>query len=314
MSRRRPRIGLALGGGAARGWAHIGVIQYLKDEGIDVDVICGTSIGSIVGGAEAAGQLDTLREWLEQLEWQDIIRYLDVTFTGGLLQGTKLMDFFRDRLKDAEIEKLDRPFAAVATELSNGQEVWLQSGSLMDAMRASIALPGLFTPVERDGRWLVDGGLVNPVPVSLCRALGAERIIAVDLNSDILGRRTGNPPRSLPAEEDASAEKAWGRMLRKGDWQGMFQALFHAPMEQWKSYFQREENAPPSLVDVLAQSVYIMQVRITRARMAGDPPDVLLTPRLSQIRLLEFHRATEAIEEGYKVAERAGDQIKRLLE
>ncbi|BAZ94508.1 patatin family protein [Thiohalobacter sp. COW1] len=314
MSRRRPRIGLALGGGAARGWAHIGVIQYLKDEGIDVDVICGTSIGSIVGGAEAAGQLDTLREWLEQLEWQDIIRYLDVTFTGGLLQGTKLMDFFRERLQDAEIDKLDRPFAAVATELSNGQEVWLQSGSLMDAMRASIALPGLFTPVERDGRWLVDGGLVNPVPVSLCRALGAERIIAVDLNSDILGRRTGKPPRSLPAEEDESAQKAWGKMLRKGDWQGMFQTLFHAPMEQWKSYFQREASAPPSLVDVLAQSVYIMQVRITRARMAGDPPDVLLTPRLSQIRLLEFHRATEAIEEGYKVARRAGDQIKRLLE
>ncbi|HSH29507.1 MAG TPA: patatin-like phospholipase RssA [Thiohalobacter sp.] len=314
MSRRRPRLGLALGGGAARGWAHIGVIQYLKDEGIDVDVICGTSIGAIVGGAEAAGQLDTLREWLEQLQWQDIIRYLDVTFTGGLLQGTKLMDFFRERLKDAEIDKLDRPFAAVATELSNGQEVWLQSGSLMDTMRASIALPGLFTPVERDGRWLVDGGLVNPVPVSLCRALGAERIIAVDLNSDILGRRTGKPPRSLPAEEDEAAQKAWGRMFRQGDWQGMFQALFHVPMEQWKSYFQREASAPPSLVDVLAQSVYIMQVRITRARMAGDPPDVLLTPRLSQIRLLEFHRATEAIEEGYNVAKRASDQIKRLVE
>lgn len=314
MSGHRPRIGLALGGGAARGWAHIGVIQYLKDEGIEVDVIGGTSIGAIVGGAETAGQLDTLREWLEQLTWQDIIRYLDVTFTGGLLQGTKLMDFFRDRLQDAEIEKLDRPFAAVATELANGQEIWLQSGSLMDAMRASIALPGLFTPVERDGRWLVDGGLVNPVPVSLCRALGAERIIAVDLNSDILSRRTYHPPEVLPAEDDESAQKAWAQLFKQGDWQGMFQTLFHKPMEQWKGYFQRAENAPPSLVDVLAQSVYIMQVRITRARMAGDPPDVLLTPRLSQIRLLEFHRASEAIEEGYNVAKRAGDQIKRLVE
>ena len=315
MSPRRPRIGLALGGGAARGWAHIGVIQYLKDQGIDVDVIGGTSIGAIVGGAEAAGQLDTLREWLEQLEWQDIIRYLDVSFGGGLLQGTRLMDFFRDRLEDAEIEKLDRPFAAVATQLTNGQEVWLQSGSLMDAMRASIALPGLFTPVERDGRWLVDGGLVNPVPVSLCRALGAERIIAVDLNSDILSRRTYPAPQALPeAEEDESAHKAWSSLLKQGDWQGMFGALFHAPMEQWKGYFQRSETAPPSLVDVLAQSVYIMQVRITRARMAGDPPDVLLSPQLSQIRLLEFHRATEAIQEGYNVAERAGEQIRQLME
>lgn len=310
----RPRIGLALGGGAARGWAHIGILQYLKDAGIEVDVICGTSIGSIVGGAEAAGQLDVLKQWVEKLEWQDIIRYLDISFTGGLIQGNKLIEFFRDRLKDVDIEKLQCPFGVVATDLANGQEVWLRSGSLFSAIRASIALPGLFTPVERDGRWLVDGGLVNPVPVSLCRALGAERIIAVDLNSDILSRRHYQPPKVLPDQKDNESQQAWSELLRERDWEGMVQAAFNAPMEQWKDYFQREETVPPSLVDVLAQSVYIMQVRITRARMAGDPPDVLLMPRLSQIRLLEFHRAKEAIQEGYEVAQRAEEQIKRLAE
>lgn len=309
---RRPKIGLALGGGAARGWAHIGIIRYLKEAGIDIDVICGTSIGAIVGGAEAAGELDEFAEWVEGLEWQDIIRYLDVTFNGGLIQGTKLIDFFRDQLRDADIEKLDRPFGAVATNLANGQEMWLKSGSLMSAIRASIALPGLFTPEERDGLWLVDGGLVNPVPVSLCRALGADRIIAVDLNSDILSRRHYQAPRVLPDKDDDDVSRDWSQLLEKRDWQGMFQAAFTAPMEQWKSYFQREETAPPSLVDVLAQSVYIMQVRITRARMAGDPPDVLLMPRLSHIRLLEFHRAKEAIDEGYECARLAASQIEKL--
>ena len=315
---RRPRIGLALGGGAARGWAHIGVIDFLDAIGLRPDIVCGTSAGAIVAAMEVSGRLPEFREWVLGLEWQDVLAYLDVTLSGGLIQGTRLMNFFSERLIDLDlaIESLERPFGAVATELASGQEVWLQSGPLLDAVRASIALPGLFTPVNRDGRWLVDGGLVNPVPVSLCRALGAERIIAVDLNADILNKRFRDlrPPTGDSDAAGAEKDEDWLDRIRHKDWQGMLNAALGLDLPSLKSYFQRDAEPPPSLLDILGQSINIMQVRITRARMAGDPPDVLLQPRLAEIRLLEFHRAREAIHEGYRTAEAAASELIALKE
>ncbi|HVC11809.1 MAG TPA: patatin-like phospholipase family protein, partial [Burkholderiales bacterium] len=184
----RPRIGLVLGSGSARGWAHVGVIRALEEAGIRPDLVCGTSIGALVGAAYAAGELDRFEQWVLGMGFKDVLALMDVRLGGGMLKGERLMEFLRRNFVDRPIEELPMPFAAVATALQTGAEVWLRSGSTVEAVRASIALPALFTPVVQEGRILVDGGLVNPVPVSLARAMGAEIVIAVDLSSDIVGR------------------------------------------------------------------------------------------------------------------------------
>ena len=173
--------------------------------------MCGTSIGALVGAAYAAGELDRFEQWVLGLGVKDMVGFMDVGSGGGLFKGERLMDFFRHHCADRPIEQLAMPFAAVATSLHNGAEVWLRSGSTLDAVRASIALPGLFAPVLYEGMVLVDGGLVNPVPVSLACAMGADVLIAVDLSSDILGRhlRAERPP-----ESPAGAVGDWIRKLQ----------------------------------------------------------------------------------------------------
>jgi NTE family protein len=304
----RPRIGVALGGGAARGWAHIGILRWLREQDLYPDVISGTSIGALVGAAVAAGELDELEKWACALTWQDVVSYLDVSFSGGLIHGRKLFQFLETRLPDRQIERLSRRYGAVATDLASGQEVWLREGSVYQAVRASVALPGLMTPYRHNDRWLVDGGLVNPVPVSLCRALGAERVIAVDLIADLLNRRAAD----LQPPEDNRVDRAFNR-LQEIPWLASLGDGFMNRTQQWMKDLLDTSDALPSMVDVIAQSVYIMQVRITRARMAGDPPDVLLAPRLGHIRLMEFHRAAEAIAEGYRCAEAQAAQIEEQL-
>ena len=193
LPRRRPRIGIALGAGAARGWAHIGVLEALLDAGIVPESVCGTSIGALVGAVYADDEIATLKDWVRALTWRKLVGYLDVSFRGGLVKGGRLFDFLRGNLLDKRIESLRLPFAAVATDLVNGREVWLREGPVADAVRASIAIPGLFTPWLEDDRQLVDGALVNPVPVSLARAMEADFVIAVDLGSDIVGRHMRRP-------------------------------------------------------------------------------------------------------------------------
>src|SRR6185312_11872977 len=185
---RRPVIGLALGGGAARGFAHIGIIRTLVAHGIIPNVIVGTSIGAVVGGAHAAGQLDRLEEWARSLQPRNIFGYLDIRLNGsGLIGGTKLAAQLEQSLGHIQIEDLPIKFASVATEVRTGHEIWLTHGRLVDAMRASYALPGIFAPMLVGDRWLVDGALVNPVPVSTARALGAEIVIAANLSNDVFG-------------------------------------------------------------------------------------------------------------------------------
>lgn len=308
MTRKRPRIGIALGGGAARGWSHIGILRWLHEHDLQPDIIAGTSIGALVGAAAAADALDELDEWVRTLTWQDVVGYLDVSFGGGFIQGRKLFQFLESRFPDKSFADLQRPFGVVATELASGQEVWFREGSIYRAVRASVALPGLFTPVREGERWLVDGGLVNPVPVSLCRALGAERVIAVDLNADLLNRRAAD----LQVDEPSRFDKAIDR-IQDIPWLASLSENLMTKTQQWMNDFTRDSDALPSLVDVIAQSVYIMQVRITRARMAGDPPDVLLTPKLGHLRLMDFHHAAECIDEGYRCAEKAAAQIEEQL-
>lgn len=267
------RIGIALGSGSARGVSHIGVLRALLEAGIKPDVVAGTSMGAAVGAFYAAGELDAFEEWVRSLEKRSsLLGYFDLSFGGGgILRAQKVFDALTRRIPDRAIESLPIPFGAVATDLTTGQEVWLRSGSLMQALRASVAIPGLVTPAPVDGRWLVDGGLVDPVPVSLCRAMGAGAVIAVDLNTTLLSRP---PPR-----RDVSAADA-------------------APVAP-------DTPRMPSIVDVMASSVSIMQHRITRSRAAGDPPDLMITPRLADFGIMSFERSALAIEEGRRAVARA---------
>lgn len=291
----RPRIGLALGSGAARGWAHLGVLRVLQEAGLEPDVVCGTSIGALVGAAYAAGELDRLEPWVRSLGWREVVGLIDLRFGGGLIEGDKLEAFFRSRFVDGGIEALPRPFGCVATDLATGREVWLRQGPVIDAVRASIAIPGVFTPARQDGRLLVDGGLVNPVPVSLARAMGAEFVIAVDLNWDLMRRR------------QRVASRARGP--RRGLLDGVLQRLRGTGAEDAagsaESAEAANEAAPPSLLDVLTTSMAIVQWRITQSRLAGEPADVVIRPALADVAAMDFHRAAPAIAAGRRAAEQA---------
>ena len=295
----RPSIGLALGGGAARGFAHIGVVRTLVANGITPDVIAGTSIGALVGGCYASGHLDSLEEWARTLTRRRIFGYLDFSFAGsGLIGGSRLADRLKTTLGETTFEQLPIHFAAIATEIGTGHEIWLTRGRLAEALHASYALPGIFSPVRIAGRWLMDGALVNPVPVSAVRALGARMVIGVNLNSDLVGR--GTTISSFGADEgvDAVVTAMQPRGLR-----GFFSTE--------KSLKRQFIGTPgrPGFTTVMMEAFNIMQDRITRARLAGDPADVLINPRLGRIGLIDFDHAGDAIAIGAEAAERALEPI-----
>ena len=302
-------IGIALGSGSARGWAHIGVLQALAELGIEPENVAGSSIGALVGAAYASNQLDEMEKMVNALSWKDIVSYLDMSIIGGgLIQGEKLAQFFRNHMKEFDIESLPRQFAAVATELNSGREVWFQKGDLLDAVRASLALPGLFTPFKYNDRWLVDGGLVDPVPVSLCRAMGAEVVIAVSLNGDIVGKHDRNNNQFITEEEVKENEtELWGRIS------GQLEKTVREKKNILLSRLFGDSLTSPGLIEVIAGSIHIMQDRITRSRMAGDPPDIILSPRLSQLGLLEFDRGTVAIKEGRACVNRMRSALEHIV-
>jgi len=305
-STRRPVIGLALGGGAARGFAHIGIVRTLIAHGIVPNVVVGTSIGAVVGGAYAAGHLDTLEEWARSLQPRNILGYLDIRLNGsGLIGGDKLAAELEASLGQTLIEDLPLKFASVATEVRTGHETWLTHGRIVDAMRASYALPGIFAPVLIGGRWLVDGALVNPVPVSAARALGAEIVIAANLSSDIFTHSTTiySHGASAVAQEVSVEPAAPKRGIGK---------LFSAERAVKREFFG--SGGRPGISSVMVDAFNIMQDRITRARLAGDPPDLLITPRIGQVGWFDFHRADELIAHGARAAERAMASIQEVIE
>ncbi|MDQ7057932.1 MAG: patatin-like phospholipase RssA [Ghiorsea sp.] len=306
------KIGLALGSGSARGWAHIGVLRELEKMGIKPDVISGCSIGALVGGAYASGHFDELEKWVSGLTWKEIVGFLDMSvMRGGVIRGEKLLDFARLYMQEKPIQALDMPFAAVATDLESGREVWLREGSLLEAVRASISLPGLFTPVQREGRWLVDGGLVDPVPVSLCRALGADVVIAVNLNGDLLVKHE-KPKKESKAEREGvrtndASDSLWERV--SDTWKSQLGERKNMLLKQWLS----KRTDAPGMFEVMYGSLNIMQDRITRSRLAGDPADVILEPRLGHIGLMDYDKAEDAIAEGRASVERLKPQLLALL-
>ncbi len=312
----RPKIGIALGSGSARGWAHIGVLEALAAGGVRPAIVCGASVGALVGAAYASGYLEEFARWIRSLRRLDVVRMLDVTVRGGgFIEGSRLMGVLADRMRDLRIEQLDPAFCAIATDLISGHEHWLREGSLLHAVRASIALPGLFTPVQSGSRWLVDGGLVNPVPVSTCRALGADVVIAVNLNSDLVTRKRNHGQRLPHLSIGLAGERIDGAQegVRADPAHEVAAGRFRWNIRNLISLSRSQEEARPGLFDVLSASINIMQDRITRSRMAGDPPDLIIGPRLAHLGLMEFHRGAEAIAEGRAAVARAGPALDHLL-
>lgn len=295
----RLALGLALGAGAARGWAHIGVLRRLARAGIVPDVVVGTSIGAVVGGCSVAGHLDTLEAFARGLDRKRVLGLLDLSLGGGgLIGGRKLGEMLTQHLGETRIEDLPHPFAAVATELGTGHEVWLKRGPLAEALRASYALPGLLPPVKIGGRWLMDGAVVDPVPVTVCRALGARVVIAVNLNSEAYTRGITLTDHG-PTEGEA-------------DWSTTGEGGLGDEKSPRRRLLGRAEG-PPGLSTVMFEAFNIATDRIARSRLAGDPPDVTIAPRLAKIALYEFHRATEAITLGEDAAERALSELEVMM-
>lgn len=286
-----PKIGIALGSGVARGWAHIGVLRRLEKEGIKPDLVCGTSIGALVGGLYLAGEINTLEEWARDLGKASMFRFLDLRLSGGgLISGKKLFRLIDEAVGEKQIEDLPIPFSAITTELGTGHEIWVRHGGLAKAINASYALPGLFSPQQIDNRWLIDGALTNPVPVSVCRALGARLVIAVNLNADVFGMT--NVGMNGKAEEKVAE-----------DMQKSFSTP--SPLNLMKHRFFDKSGTEPSIFGVMMSSLNIVQDRLSRSRLAGDPPDVTIAPRLAHLGLLEFDKAEEMIKEGEEAVERA---------
>jgi NTE family protein len=315
--KRKPRIGLALGSGSARGWAHIGAIRALEERGVRPDMVCGSSIGALVGAAYASGQLDKLEQWCTSLAWTTVVRLMDLSWSGGLIRGARLFNLFNTILDDVDIDQLPVPYGAVATELGSGREIWLRHGKMLDAVRASCALPGIFRPAVRDGVLLVDGGLVNPVPVSMCRALGADIVIAIDLSWGKLGvyrerdrgREKGPQDRALP---DGTVEMPVAPREMPG-WLGRLGRGWMARTAKKAEEQAREQIRMPSIMEVFTTSLDIVEMRVARSRLSGDPADVLLTPLLPGFRTMDFHRASEAIEEGRAAVERMAPLIEQVI-
>lgn len=304
----RPRIGLALGSGAARGWAHLGVIAALERAGIAPDIVCGCSIGALVGAAYVTGRLAALREFAESVTWRQIVAMLDVELAGGgLISGQRIVALLRRLGIAGAIEDCAKPFVAIATDLETGREIWLRDGPIDEAVRASISVPGILSPARHGDRWLVDGGVVNPVPVSACRALGADLVIAVNLNADLLERFAG----------DRRGPAVGGAVRPSPDFIQRLLDQMPATLRQQASAIApkllREGPGKPGYFDVLMNSLTIMEDLITRARLAGEPPHVLLSPRLHDIGFLEYNRAAETIAEGDACMEQALPALRRYL-
>jgi NTE family protein len=311
------KIAVVLGGGAARGWAHIGVLKALRDAGINPDIVVGTSIGAVVGGCFVAGELDELEAFARDLTRRKILGYLDFNFTGsGLISGQRLSDRLDKQLADITIEGLAQKYVAVATEIGTGHEIWLSRGPLVAAMRASYALPGIFRPVPFNGRWLFDGALVNPVPVSVARALGARYVIAVNLNADISGRGTMAPRNAATApDHDPAIQPELASALAAPEVAP--DNILVRNGRAVKKLLQRQlfgrSEAGPGISTVMMEAFTIVQDRIARSRLAGDPPDAMISPRLGDYGLFDFHRADDMIASGERAAQRALEDITREI-
>lgn len=300
----KPTIGLALGGGVARGWAHIGVVQAMHRAQIEPDIIAGSSIGALVGAAYLTKNLDVLEEWARGLNKRRLLHYLDVTWGGGgFLGGARLNKLLVKYFGQSKIEDLDRKFIAVTAELATAHEIWLQRGELVEAIKASYALPGVFSPIKIDGRWLIDGALVNPVPVSVCRAMGARLVIAVGLQTDAFGKGVLDEGSQFAEGGDDKSERQTSTA----------ETLAASPKHLFMRQLFGAGPKTPRVGTVMLAALNIVMDRLGRSRMAGDPPDVLVAPRVGHISLIDFDRAAEAIAIGEEAFAEALPRIREAM-
>lgn len=299
MMKQRPKVGLALGSGGARGWCHIGILRELNEIGVQPDVISGASMGGLVGAIFAGGALDALEDWAVKLKARDFIGMLDVNLSsGGLVEGSEVLNVVRRLLKTDKIEDFSIPLALVATDMATGREVWMTKGDVAEAVRATVALPGLLSPFKIGDTWFLDGGLTNPLPVTVCRMLGADVVIAANPNGRFNGTFWTNHEREIPA-----LVSSWKDHIPQVP--AALSAFFDG---------ESEHNPKPQYLDVIATSIDIMTDGIRRAKLAGDPPHILLDAHLSQLSVLDFHRAPEAIQEGRRIVEESAEDILKLAE
>ncbi len=296
----KPLIAFALGGGAAKGWAHLGILTFLDEAGIKPDLICGTSMGSVAGGCYAANKLDKLKEFAFSMTKRRMFSFMDVRIGGGIIKGGHLVAELDKYLGGIDFKDLKIPFVAIATELATGHEIWLRDGQIIPAIRASFAMPGVFSPIDIDGRWLTDGALVNPIPVSVCRAFGARIVIAFGLTSAVyLAKSHGkngddNPTAQSPTNPIPKDAVKLIANVRSG--------------------ILKVKTPEPNIGNVTMASFNIMQDRIARTRLAGDPPDAIITPNVENIGTFEFHRAEELYNLGYDAAKQALPSILNAIE
>ena len=298
------KVGLALGSGSARGWSHIGVIRALEEAGVTVDYIAGTSIGALVGAVYASGRIDLLEDEVQQFSRKHILSLSDpVLPKSGLIDGVKIADFIHQYVLDMPIERLPIPLAIIATDLNTGEEVVLREGNIIEAIRASISLPGIFKPVRKGDYLLVDGGLVNPVPVRTVRDMGADFVIAVDLNCDLVQRKQDGLTPPDDSKDIQIVEQEVHSIFGSRTTTLLSEKLRDinlAATGKIKQWITRDPQ--PNIIEVLMTSIKIMESQITTVNLRSDPPDVLIQPRLGHINFMEFHRAEEIIAEGYRAA------------
>ncbi|MCM2318665.1 MAG: patatin-like phospholipase family protein [Pseudomonas sp.] len=324
------RVALVLGSGGARGYAHIGVIEELEARGYEIACIAGSSMGAVIGGIYAAGKLPVYRRWVETLDYLDVLRLLDVSFSLGAIRGERIFGRIRAFLGEINIEDLPIPYTAVATDLTNQQEVWFQEGCLHQAMRASAAIPSLFTPVVQGSRVLVDGGLLNPIPIVPVVSSRCDLIVAVNVNA------TNQVQYELPVIERPAALKnrldqmmgsigALGARLpffRRGEsdlpalllgTEGLTEGgSTHGVAAAKASHIHVVENgAPDSLLELINQSIDVMQNSLGQYKMAGYPPDILVNVPKRVCRFFEFYKAPELIALGRLIASDSLERYER---
>jgi NTE family protein len=309
----RKTVGLVLGCGSSRGWAHIGAIEALIDENIPIDLIVGCSIGSYVGAIYASGSIKSLRKYVLQMDGKKIFSYFDIVLPrSGLLDGTKkLRELFLMHTDVQKFSELKIPVMMVATDLETGQKVVLKSGNILDALRASMSMPGLFAPARVKNRWLVDGGLVDPVPVSVARAIGADIVIAVDLSSGTISKQKRRIQKFRSEKTPVEQDENKNELIRKlSEYYENAESSFKNKIND---LFKKEESTP-DIIETVTTSINIMQDRITRINLAVTPPDVLIQPHLGELKLLDFDQVEHTIEEGYSRAKEKIEDIMIMLE
>ena len=307
MKSANSKIGLALGSGAARGWAHIGVIKALEKENIPIHFISGSSVGSYVGAVYSGGGFESLKEFALSMDRKKVLSYIDVVFPrSGLINGKNAKILYSMHTKIMGFDELPIPVKMVATDMDTGEKLILDKGNIPEAIRASCSIPGIFTPVKMGNRWVIDGGLIDPVPVSVVKSMGADFVIAVDLNSGVINRQ-----KKKKKEKNINSDTQRKAVARNEIVNQLFSKYDQAGKlmkNKLNSWFNQSESSP-HIINIIGSAIGIMQAQITKNNLEIDRPDVLIQPQLAGVKMFDYDQAEKSINEGY---DRTMEKIKTI--